>query len=183
MQVRLVKLVVVACGLVIAHNPPLGQAQTNGIPTKIMVRAISRDAKVISSKVGGARITIRNTATGDTLAQGIQQGSSGDTKLIMKQPRSRGATVYATPGTAGYLATVKLARPTVVEVIAEGPLDPPQATQRASKTLLLVPGQHILGEGVLLEIHGFRVELLSPEKESRFAIGSTIEVRAKITMA
>ena len=40
-----------------------------------------------------------------------------------------------------------LERATVVEVTAEGPLGTPQSTQRASKTLLLVPGQDVLGGG------------------------------------
>lgn len=157
-------------------------ASAGGIPTKVMVRAVSRDAKAIGTKVGGARITIRDIATGAMLAEGIQKGSTGDTELIMVRPRKRGSTVFNTPGTAGFLATVMLERPTVVEVTAEGPLGTPQSTQRASKTLLLVPGQDVLGEGILLEIHGFTVALLTPTSDARPIVGSNLEVRATVTL-
>jgi hypothetical protein len=158
------------------------QAQEKGIPTKIMVRAISRDAKVIGTKVGGARITIRDLATGAILAEGIQKGGTGDTDLIMVRPRRRGSQIYDQPGTAGFLVTLMLKRPTVVEVTAEGPLNTPQSTQIASKTLLLVPGQDVLGDGILLEIHGFTVEVLTPAEEDSLAVGQELEVRATITM-
>ncbi len=167
-----------AIGVAAGGLPAAAQA----IPTKVMVRAVSRDAKVIQDPVGGARITIREVATGTVLAQGVQQGRSGNTELIMVKPRARGATVFDTPGTAGFLATLMLDRPTVVEITAEGPLGNPQATQRASKTLLLVPGQHLLGEGVLLEIHGFIVDLLVPVAGAEVRAGQPLPVRVKVTM-
>ena len=48
-------------------------AQTGGKETKVMIRAIARDAKVIGTHVGGARITVRDTATGEILAQWISK--------------------------------------------------------------------------------------------------------------
>ncbi len=153
-----------------------------GIPTKVMVRAVSRDAKVIGTNVGGARITIRDAASGTVLAEGIQKGGTGSTDLIMVRPRARGATIFDTAGTAGFLATLTLERPTIVEVTAEGPLGTPQSTQRVSKTLLLVPGQDVLGEGIILEIHGFTVDLLSPAADARVSVRSPVEVRATVTM-
>ena len=174
---------VLATALVIGVAAGGLPAAAQAIPTKVMVRAVSRDAKVIQDPVGGARITIREVATGTVLAQGVQRGRSGNTELIMVQPRMRGATVYDTPGTAGFLATLMLDRPTVVEITAEGPLGYPQATQRASKTLLLVPGQHLLGEGVLLEIHGFIVDLLAPVAGVEVRAGQPLPVRVKVTMA
>lgn len=125
------------------------------VPTTVTVRAISRDAKVIGTHVGGARITIREAATGRVLAQGEQLGGTGDTERLVKEPRARYGGAYAAAGTASFVATIDLERPTVVEISAEGPLKYPQALGKASKTLLLVPGQHVIGEGVLLEIHGF----------------------------
>ena len=175
---RFVLATALAIGVAAGGLPAAAQA----IPTKVMVRAVSRDAKVIQDPVGGARITIREVATGNVLAQGVQQGRSGNTELIMVKPRARGATVFDTPGTAGFLATLMLDRPTVVEITAEGPLGNPQATQRASKTLLLVPGQHLLGEGVLLEIHGFIVDLLAPVAGAEARAGQLLPVRVKVTM-
>lgn len=158
-------------------------AQTSGKDTKIMIRAIARDAKVIGQHVGGAKITVRDTATGEILSQGMQSAGTGDTNLIMKEPHTRNMTVYNTPDASGYLAVLHLDKPTVVEITAEGPLGNAQATQRASKTMLLVPGEDILGEGVLLEIHGFIVTALSPLPDAQVKGGSPFEVRATVTMA
>jgi len=158
-------------------------AQTGGKETKVMIRAIARDAKVIGTHVGGARITVRDVATGEILAQGIQKGGTGDTDTIMKKPRTRGMTVYDTPDSSGYLAVLHLEKPTVVEVSAEGPLGNAQATQRSSKTLLLVPGEDVLGEGILLEIHGFIITPLAPLPDANVKGGAPFEVRATVTMA
>jgi hypothetical protein len=158
-------------------------AQSNAKETKIMIRAVARDAKVIGQHVGGARITVRDVSTGQVLAQGVQQAGTGDTDLIMNKPRTRGATVYNTSDASGFLAVLNLERPTVVEVTAEGPLGNAQATQRTSKTLLLVPGEDVLGEGILLEIHGFIVTPLAPLADAKVAVGSPLEVRATVTMA
>ena len=135
-------------------------------PTTVTVRAISRDAKVIGTAVGGARITIREVGTGRVLAEGVQLGGTGDTKAIVVEPHVRYGSEYAVEGTAAFVATVEIAEPTLVEIAAEGPLKYPQAMRRTSKTILLVPGQHITGEGVLLEIHGFIIEIqeATPEK-------------------
>lgn len=158
-------------------------AQSGGKETKIMIRAIARDAKVIGTHVGGARITVKDAATGEILAQGIQQGGTGDTDVIMKKPHTRGMTVFSAGDTSGYLAVLHLDKPTVVEISAEGPLGNAQATQRSTKTLLLVPGEDVLGEGILLEIHGFIVTALAPLQDAKVKAGSPFEVRATVTMA
>jgi hypothetical protein len=158
-------------------------AQSKAKETKIMIRAVARDAKVIGQHVGGARITVRDAKTGQVLAQGVQQAGTGDTNLIMNKPRARGATVYDTPDSSGFLAVLNLERPTVVEVSAEGPLGNSQATQSASKTLLVVPGEDILGEGILLEIHGFIVTPVAPVADAKVVPGSNLDVRATVTMA
>lgn len=163
--------------------PQLFAQSSGGTETKVMIRAIARDAKVLGEHVGGARITVRDVATGQILAQGMQQAGTGDTDMIMNKPRVRGATVYGTPDASGFLAVLHLERPTVVEITAEGPLGSPQATQRTSKTLLLVPGQDVLGEGILLEIHGFIVKPVSPQMDAKIKAESPFEVRATVTMS
>src|ERR1700674_1852392 len=158
-------------------------AQTSGKETKVMIRAIARDAKVIGTHVGGAKITVRDVATGEILAQGIQQGGTGDTDVIMKKPHTRGMTVFSAPDASGYLAVLHLEKPTVVEVSAEGPLGNAQATQRSSKTLLLVPGEDVLGVGILLEILAFIITPLVPPADAQVKAGSPFEVRATVMMA
>jgi len=158
-------------------------ARPAGKETKVMVRAIARDAKIIGKGVGGARITIREVSSGKVLAEGMLQDGTGETSLIIEKPHVRGEKIYDTPGASGFLAVLYLERPTVVEVTAEGPLGSPDATQRSSKTLLLVPGEDIVGDGVVLEIHGFIVKTIAPQMDSKVKLGSPLEVKATVTMA
>jgi hypothetical protein len=153
-----------------------------GAETQVMIRAIAKDAMVIGTKVGGARITVRDLATGAILAQGIQEGTSGNVDLIMKQPRIRGVNVFDAPGTAGFLAKLALEIPTEVVVTAEGPLGSPESLQQSSKTLLLVPGQDVLGDGIILELNGFIVKLLSPGPEAQPVSAGALKVRATVHM-
>ncbi len=158
-------------------------AQQASKATRVMVRAIARDAKIIGKAVGGARITIREASSGKVLAEGMLQDGTGDTALIIEKPHVRGEKIYDTPGASGFLAVLNLERPTVVEVTAEGPLGSPEATQRASKTLLLVPGEDIVGDGIVLEIHGFMVKTLTPQVGAKVKVGSPFEVKATVNMA
>jgi hypothetical protein len=158
-------------------------AQSGGKETKVMVRVQARDAKLIGKGVGGARVTIRDVTSGQVLAQGMEQDGTGDTALIIEKPRVRGEKIFDTPGASGFLAVLNLDKPTVVEITAEGPLGSPQATQRASKTMLLVPGEDVLGDGIILEIHGFIVKTLAPLTEAKVSVGSPFEVRATVNLA
>lgn len=150
--------------------------------TTIVIRAISRDAKIIGSNVGGARITVREIETGSILAGGLQEGGTGSTDAIIRAPRTRGQAVFDTPGAAEFRAVLALSRPTTVEIEAVGPLGTPQSTQRVTKTLLLVPGADILGDGVLLEIHGFTVEIQEPFESAALRMDDPIPVRVRLTM-
>ena len=149
--------------------------------TRVKIRAVSRDAKVIGTKVGGALIGVRDL-NGAILSSGMQMGGTGNTTKIMIEPRERGDDVYDTEGTAEYIAHLWLSEPTVIEAIAEGPIGTPQSTQRATKTLLVLPGQDLMGDGVLLEIHGFTVTFQTPEDVSEFSDGEEIPVRILLTM-
>lgn len=168
--------------LVVAVNvvaaAPVG-AQVDATETRVQVRVIARDAKLIGDAVGGARVTVTDAETGTVLDRGVTAGSTGDTDRIMRTPRARGATVFDTPGAAGWLARFELRRPTVVEIAAEGPLDYPQATARASRTMLLAPGTEITGDGVVLELNGFIVELLERGAGTE---GPVVPVRARVRM-
>jgi len=150
------------------------------VETIITVRTISRDAKVMGTKVGGARITVREAKSGRLLTKGIQMGGTGDTKKIMVEPHARGELIYGAGEAGSFEARLDLTEPTWVEITAEGPLGYPQSMARASKTILVIPGEDVRGEGVLLEIHGFNVELLTPKAE--VTAGEPITVRTKLTM-
>lgn len=175
--------VVVTAGLFLlagATGPEAVQAQT-AVPTTVTVHVRSNDAKLLQDPVGGARVTIRDAATGAVLAEGVQQGNSGSTERIMQQPHRRGEDIYTTAGAAKYVATLQLTEPTRVEVTAEAPLDYPQALQSASKTLWLMPGQDVTGDGVVLTVHGFIVEVLAPTDASARP-GDALTVRSRVRM-
>jgi len=152
------------------------------IRTQIIVRVISKDAKVIGSGVGGALVRIKNLETGETLAEGKQEGGTGDTDLIMVQPRPRGEPVYGTPVAALFQAEIPLSKPTQIEIYAEAPLGYPQAIQKETKTLLLIPGKHILGEGVLIELYGLIVNTLEPVPSMRLKGGEKVKVKVEVRM-
>ena len=152
------------------------------IPTKVIVRVVSKDAKVIGSGVGGSSIRIVNIETGETIAQGKQEGGTGDTDRIMVQPRRRGETVYGTSGAAFFQAEIPLDRPTQVKVYAEAPLAYPHAMQKSFKTLTLIPGKHLLNEGVIIELSGLIVNLLDPLAAKVLKKGEKVEVKAEVKM-
>lgn len=152
------------------------------VPTRLVVRAVAHDAKIIGSGVGGARITVRDARTGQILARGMQRGGTGDTDRIMREPHRRGGTPYTGEGAASFSTTLMLEEPTPVQVSAEAPLGVPHATRTASKTVLLVPGHDVSGQGLVLTIHGFIVEITSPAPGAAVGPGEEIEVRARVRM-
>lgn len=176
------RVVVTALGLFAGATFLPTPVQAQGTETRVMIRAVAHDAKLIGSGVGGARITVVHALTGDVLAQGLQEGGTGDTRAIMMEPRERGESIYDTEGAAGYLAELVLEGPTRVRIEAEGPLGTPHATQRASRTMDLVPGKHVLGDGVVIELYGFTVELLEPTENPSEFEGESMPVRARVTM-
>jgi len=173
---RLLTVATLAAGVAAAAPP----AQAEAVPTKVLVRAISRDAKVISSHVGGARITITDVATGTVLATGLQQGEAGDQNLLMRTPRMMGEPHYSSRATASFRATLRLVRPTLVEVSAQGPLAYPQAAQRASKTVLLIPGQDPSNDGIVLSLYGFIVQVEQPKPGTSLIARDDVKFRASV---
>lgn len=174
---------VVLLALVLLLPPALrAQSTSEAASTKITVRVHSNDAKLLQDPVGGARVTIRETASGEVLAQGRVEGGSGSTERIVRTPRERGASIYDTPGAAVFLTTLDLEQPTQVEITAEGPLDYPQAMQRATKTMWLMPGEDLVGDGVVLTLHGFIVEVLEPASIEAATPGEDTPVRARVRM-
>lgn len=156
------------------------QGQGKTTVTRIVIRAVARDAKIIGDDVGGARITVVNARTGEMLAEGKQEGGTGDTRLIMEAAHGRNQRIYDTDGAAAFVAELAIDKPTVVNITATGPLGYPQATMTASRQMLVVPGENIVGDGVILVLNGFIVEIVEPEPLD--PLGKTIEVKARVQM-
>ena len=149
--------------------------------TKVLVRVTAKDAKIIGSGVGGAFVTIRDAESGAILAEGIQEGSTGSTPNIMVA-QERGATVFDTDGAAGFLAELDLREPTRVVIEAKGPLGAEHASQIGAKSLLIVPGRDIVGEGVIIELNGFTVEIEGPASDDAILAGEPFDATARVTM-
>lgn len=161
---------------------PWTELEAEPEPTRVRVRVISRDAKIIGSGVGGATVTIRCLESGRILARGVQEGGTGDTGPIMREPRLRHNDIYQTEGAAFYEELLMLEKPTRVEISAEGPLLYPDSMQSASKTLYLLPGEDVLGEGVILELNGFITELLEIGANGGLRSGQALPLKVRLRM-
>ncbi len=151
--------------------------------TNITVRVISRDAKFIGNSMGGVKITLKDAQTGELLAEGKTQGGTGDTKRIMKQDLARGFAL-STEDAAKYTVTLDLDEPRQIEATAFGPLAKQNSANRVSATQWVVPGKHLTGgDGWLLQMPGFVVEVLTPPKDFKLEGGpGMVELKVNVTM-
>ncbi|MDY8137682.1 hypothetical protein [Aquimarina sp. 2201CG5-10] len=141
----------------------------NATETKIIVRAKAKDAKFIGSSLGGAYVIIRNKVNQQILAEGKTSGSTGNTNLIMKVPRERGNSIVDEK-TAKFLATIDISEPTFISIEVVSPFNNKQAQTISSTELWLIPGKDILGEGIVLEIPGFIIDILKPRTHHYIAL-------------
>ena len=149
--------------------------------TNIMIRAKAKDAKFIGTSIGGAKIIVRDAQTKEILAEGITKGSTGNSEKIMKQPKERYQDLSEN-NTAGFLAKLDVSKPTFIEVEAYAPINKKQATVKSSTQLWVIPGKDIIGDGVVLEIPGFVVDILSPQTHERIPGEISTEIKANIVM-
>ncbi|MBV8326613.1 hypothetical protein [Chryseobacterium sp.] len=145
--------------------------KVSAIETQIMIRAKARDAKFIGSSLGGAHIIVRNKLNQQILAEGNTTGSTGNTDLIMKTPKMRGNSI-TDEQTAGFMATVDISEPTFVNIEVISPLNNKQAQVSVSTEIWLIPGKNILGEGIILEIPGFIIDILKPRTHQYISLSS-----------
>jgi hypothetical protein len=167
-----------AANTVFAANPY--EPTTGPVATDVLVRAVADGALVLGDEVGGARVTITDVATGTVLASGLQQGEAGDQNQIMRTPRLMEEPRYSSRPAAAFRATLQLERPTLVEIAAHGPLAYPQAAQRASKTVLLIPGQDLTNDGIVLHLYGFIVQIERPKPGTSLIAKDDMKLRASI---
>ena len=149
--------------------------------TKIMVRALANDAKFIGTSMGGARIIIRDVETGRILDEGLTRGITGNTEKILLSPKERYKEITS-ENTAGYQASLELDKPTFVSIEAHGPMSKKQAKVMSSTQLWVIPGKDITGDGIVLDIPGFVVDVLSPQTHETESAGTKIEIKANIVM-
>ncbi len=154
-------------------------------PTKVIVRAKSKDAKFIGSSMGGALVVIRDKSTNEILAKGKTQGSTGNTKLIMNDPKERYKSI-TDDETAKFQAEIDLEEPTFVRIEVLAPFNKREAAVAASTEVWLIPGRDILGDGIILEISGFVVDIISPRTHQYIPLASLengiLDIKANVVM-
>ena len=144
------------------HPPAHPPLQNGPVATHIVVRVVAHGAMVLGQDVGGARVTITDVETSRLLASGIQHGEEGDQNQIMRTPHLMEEPLYTSVPSAAFRATLPLERPTRVEIAAQGPLAYPSAMQRATKTVLLIPGHDLRSDGIVIDLSGYIVEIRQP---------------------
>ncbi len=149
--------------------------------TTVMIRVQSNDAKFIGTSIGGAKILVRDDLTGKILAEGITKGSTGETSVIMEQPRSRG-DVLTDENTAGFLATLKITEPVFVTIEATAPVNKKQARVKSTTQLWVIPGKNIGGDGIVLNVPGFVVDILEPQTHQTLPRGNEITISANVVL-
>ncbi|THJ18063.1 MAG: hypothetical protein CAF42_006975 [Nitrospira sp. CG24B] len=157
-------------------NIPLNGPQ----PTVVLVRVVAHGAMVLGREVGGARVTITEVATGQILATGLQDGGSGDQNQIMRTPHMIEEPVYSSRPSAVFTTTLQLHKPTLVEISAEGPLAYPAASQKTSKTLLVIPGQDLTHDGIVLHLYGYLVQIQRPTPHEPLIAKDDVKLQASV---
>lgn len=150
--------------------------------TNVIVRAKARDAKFIGSSIGGALVIIKEHLTGKILAEGLTEGTTGNTETIIQSPIIRGQKL-ADDNTAAFKASLDIDRPTFVTIEVYGPVASRQARVLSSTQLWLIPGKDIIGDGIIIEIRGFIVDILSPQTHETIGTKSKeVTVMANIVL-
>lgn len=149
--------------------------------TKLTVRAKAKDAKFIGSSIGGARVLVKDVVTGILLAEGSTSGSTGDSHKIMETPRVRREPI-STEETAAFVASLAIEKPTKVSVTVIAPQHNGNAKVTASTELWMFPGKDILGDGLVVYIHGFAVDILSPQTHEVISGKKEIDITANIVL-
>lgn len=152
-----------------------------GQTTDVMIRAKSKDAKFIGTSIGGAKVLVKDATTGEILAEGITKGSTGDTGKIVKSPITRGK-LLTDEDTAGFLAQLNIDEPTFVTVEIIAPVNQRQARVTSSTQLWVIPEKNITGDGVVLEVPGFVVDILSPQTHERIPSDKVVDITTNVVL-
>ena len=155
------------------------------VETELIIRAKAKDAKFIGSSIGGSYVIVKDARNNRILAEGYTKGSTGNTQLIMKTPRTRDMAI-ADGKTAKFHATIDINEPTFVTVEVQSPANHKQAQVTAQTQLWLIPGKHILGDGIVVEIPGFIIDILAPRTHQFITLSaledSSVTITANVVM-
>jgi hypothetical protein len=157
---------------------------SEGVQTKVVVRARSKDAKFIGSTMGGALIVMKDAETGELLAKGFTTGGTGNTRRIMTEPVKRGMPI-ADEETAKFETSVDITEPRLVTIEVLSPYAQRQSMTKNTTQVWLIPGKDITGDGIIINIYGFSVDIITPQAHEIMKLSDgrlTVPVRANVVM-
>ena len=103
----------------------------------------------------------------------------------MKTPIIRGNSIVDA-NTAKFMASIDIDEPTFVTIEVLSPINNKQASTKITTQLWIIPGKHILGEGIILEVPGFIIDILKPRTHHYITLKSILnkpfEIEANIVM-
>lgn len=153
---------------------------SEAVQTKLVIRAKSKDAKFVGTKMGDAVVVVRDSTTDKILARGLTAGGTGDTQKIMIEPKTRFGRI--TDGTAKFETSIDIDEPTLITIDVEAPFIHKENMIKSSTQMWLIPGKDIDGEGIIIEVPGFSVDARGPEKVKLVNNRAAISIQAYIVM-
>lgn len=141
---------------------PVAAQMSQGNDTNFKITVKSRDAKFIGTAMGGARVSIIDRRTGDIIVSGVTHGDTGDTAKIMADNHVRNDIIH-TDNAAKFEFSLEVLEPIPVTITAEAPIAQGQSLARVSEDMILIPNKdYESGNGIMLELPGFSVDILTP---------------------
>jgi len=158
----------------------LSSGLAEALETQLVIRAKSKDAKFVGSKMSGARVVVKYSETGKVLAEGLTSGGTGDTRKIMMEPKTRFGTIA--DGAARFQTSINIDEPRLITIEVAAPYVFKDNMITSSTQLWLIPGKDITGEGIIIEIPGFSIDARVPETVNLDGSRAAIPVQAGIVM-
>ncbi|MEQ4576823.1 MAG: hypothetical protein ABN502_18065 [Gammaproteobacteria bacterium] len=151
-------------------------------PTDIEIRVLARGAKFIGGYTASAQVTLTDADTGEVLARGLTQGSTGDTQRILQGGKD-GDGRRASADAAVFRTTLDLASARRITASVTGPIAQPQAATTVTSTQWILPGRNVTaGDGWLLELPGLIVDVAQPVAYQWLEKGKPVPLQASVTM-
>ncbi|MBN2106801.1 MAG: hypothetical protein JW832_05190 [Deltaproteobacteria bacterium] len=158
----------------------------HAVETRVVVTARARDAKFIGTSMGGALVVIRDSATGELLKKGMIAGETGSTKKMLQEPLKRGEAL-SDAVSAKFETVLDLEEPRLVTIEVQAPYGQKQSMIKAATQAWLIPGKDMAGagDGIMLEIPGFSVDVLAPQAHEKMQLqngAARIDIRANVML-
>lgn len=149
--------------------------------TSLIVRAKANNAKFIGTAMAGVQVSVYHARTGELLAQGLTRGGTGSTETLIEQPIARGEKI-SDESSAAFKTTLDIDVPTPLNIRVHGPLAGGTTSVDASKSVWLIPGKDITGDGVVFNLYGFVVVPLTPHAHTKVDADKECTLSAYVTM-